>query len=76
MKVKLLNIYILFVSFVLMITLDVSTVEELHQALEKVKPGQTIFIAPGVYDYSTYENRTTFKLKAVGTESSPITLTA
>ena len=76
MKVKLLNIYILFVSFALMLSLDVSTVEELHQALEKVKPGQTIFIAPGVYDYSTYENRTTFKLKAVGTESSPVTLTA
>ena len=76
MKAKLLNIYILFVSLVSMITLEVSTVEELHQALEKVKPGQTIFIAPGIYDYSTYENRTNFKLNAVGTESSPITLTA
>ena len=76
MRAKLLNIYILFVSLVSMITLEVSTVEELHQALEKVKPGQTIFIAPGIYDYSTYENRTNFKLNAVGTESSPITLTA
>ena len=76
MKAKLLNIYILFFSFVSIITIDVSTVEELHQAFAKVKPGQTIFIAPGVYDYSTYENRTAYIIRARGTESSPIKLTA
>ena len=76
MKVKLLNIYILFFCFLSILTIDVSTVEELHKALAKAKAGQTISIAPGEYDYSTYERKIRFELSADGTESSPITITA
>lgn len=76
MKAKFLSIYILFFCFVVMKAVDVSTVEELHQALANAKPGQTIFIAPGEYDYSTYEDNTSFKIRVDGTEAAPITLTA
>ena len=76
MKVKLLNIYILFFCFLSILTIDVSTVEELHKALARAKAGQTISIAPGEYDYSTYERKIRYELSADGTESSPITIIA
>ena len=76
MKVKLLNIYILFICFLSIIAVDVSTVEELHKALARAKAGQTISIAPGEYDYSTYERKIRFDAGADGTKSSPITITA
>ena len=47
------------------------------KALEKAKAGQIIMLAPGVYDYSTYDEKLNeFKLAKDGTDSSPITLTA
>ena len=76
MKVKLLNIYILFFCFLSILTIDVSTVEELLNALARAKAGQTISIAPGEYDYSTNKRSIRFELFADGTESSPITITA
>ena len=51
MKEKLLiNIYIFFFCILSIISIDVSTVEELHKALGKARAGQTISISPGVYD--------------------------
>ena len=41
-----------------------------------MKAGQIISIAPGVYDYSTYERMIRFELYADGTKTSPIILTA
>ena len=40
MKVKLLNIYVLIFSFISILTIDVSTVEELAKALGRVKAGK------------------------------------
>ena len=76
MKVKLLNIYVLIFSFISILTIDVSTVEELAKALGRAKAGQTISIAPGVYDYSTYGRMIRYELYADGTKTSPITITA
>ena len=76
MKIKLLNIYIIFFCFLSITSIDVSTVEELHKALAKARAGQIILIAPGIYDYNEYENHYKFELNASGTKSSPITLTA
>ena len=76
MKVESLNIYILFFCFLSILTVDVSTVEELHKALERAKAGQTISIAPGEYDYSTYQRKIRFDAGADGTKTSPITITA
>lgn len=76
MQAKLLSIYILFLCIFSITAIDVSTVEELHKALAKAKAGQVISIAPGEYDYSTYEKKTSFQLSASGASSRPITLTA
>ena len=76
MQSKLLNICTLFLCFFSVSTIEVSTVEELHKALDKARAGQTIEIRPGVYDFSTYERRNSFSLSADGEELSPITLTA
>ena len=76
MKSKLLIIYLLFICFISINSIDVSTVEELVKALQKAKAGQIISIAPGVYDFSEYERKTEFSLSSSGTKSSPITLTA
>ena len=76
MKAKLLNIYIIFCSFLSIITIDVSTVEELHKALDRAKAVETIEIAPGEYFFASYENRIRFQAHANGTESNPIRITA
>ena len=76
MKINLFNIYILFFCFLSIIAVDVSTVEELHKALQKAKAGQVISIAPGIYDFSIYDRATKFYATADGTKTSPITLTA
>ena len=76
MKPKFI-LYLLIICFISIKSIDVSTVEELHKALEKAKAGQIIMLAPGVYDYSTYDEKLNeFKLAKDGTDSSPITLTA
>ena len=48
MKVKLLNIYIIYFCFLSITSIDVSTVEELHKALAKARAGQIILIASGI----------------------------
>ena len=69
--------YLLIICFISIRAIDVTTVEELHKALEKAKAGQVIELAPGVYDYSTYDEKLDqFKLSKSGTESNPITLRA
>ena len=76
MKSKFI-IYLLIKCFISIKAIDVSTVEELHKALDKAKAGQVIAIAPGVYDYSTYDEKLDqFKLSKDGTELNPITLRA
>ena len=76
MKAKFI-FYILIISFMSIKSIEVSTVEELHKALEKAKAGQIIALAPGEYDYSTYDTGfNEFRLSKNGIESSPITLRA
>ena len=72
--ILLFSLYIIFP--VNLITVEVATVEELHKALLKSKAGNIISIAPGIYDFSTYERSTKFYWEAEGTKNSPITLTA
>lgn len=74
-------IYLLFFTFLICKTnqatmIEVSTVEDLHKALSKAKAGQTIAIAPGIYDFSLYESACKFYGTADGTEKNPIILTA
>ena len=76
MQVKTLNICILFFCFLSIIAMDISTVEELHRALAKAKPGLIISIAPGEYDFSTYEGMNKYHLDASGNETHPITIVA
>ena len=76
MEGKLLIIYLLFIGFISIKSIDVSTVEELVKALGKARAGQIIAIAPGVYDLSEYEKKSEFTLESSGTNSRPITLTA
>ena len=76
MEGKLLIIYLLFIGFISIKSIDVSTVEELVKALGKARAGQIIAIAPGIYDFSESENKSEFFLDSSGTKSSPITLTA
>ena len=83
MSLRCPNIYLVFIliSILLKLTneasiIEVSTTEELHKAMSKVKAGQIISIAPGIYDFSTYERATKFYSKVDGTKASPITLTA
>ena len=56
--------------------IEVTTVENLHKALLKAKPGTVISIAPGTYDFSKYQSSSKFYGTADGTKSNPITLTA
>ena len=56
--------------------IEVTTVESLHKALLKAKPGTVISIAPGTYDFSKYQSSSKFYGTADGTKSNPITLTA
>ena len=76
MQEKTLNICILFFCFLSIIAMDISTVEELHRALAKAKPGLIISIAPGEYDFSTYEGMNKYHLDASGNETHPITIVA
>ena len=76
MQAKLLIVYLLIIGFISIKTIEVSTVEELVKALGKARAGQSIAIAPGVYDFSEYEKKLEFSLESSGTKSSPITLTA
>ena len=66
MKEKLISIYILFFCFLSTLAVDVSTLEELNNALKKAKPGQVISIAPGEYNYSEIEGKIRFDLYADG----------
>ena len=75
MQTKLI-VYLLIICFISIKTISVSTVEELVKALGKARAGQSIAIAPGVYDFSEYEIKLEFTLESSGTKSSPITLTA
>ena len=83
MKLTLLYFYVFFFIVVSLIyksnqvsVIEVKTVEELHKALSKAKAGQTIEIAPGIYDFSLYESASKFYGTAEGTQNNPITLTA
>ena len=59
-----------------LITIEVTTVEELHKALAKAKPGIIISISPGIYDFTTYERSSKFYGTVDGTEYNPIIITA
>lgn len=76
MEGKLLIIYLLFIGFISIKSIDVSTVAELVKALERARAGQIIAIAPGVYDLSENEGKSGFSLESSGANSRPITLTA
>lgn len=65
MEGKLLIIYLLFIGFISIKSIDVSTVEELVKALGKARAGQIIAIAPGVYDLSEYEKNLNLLLNQV-----------
>jgi len=62
MEGKLLIIYLLFIGFISIKSIDVSTVAELVKALERARAGQIIAIAPGVYDLSENEGKSGFSL--------------
>lgn len=55
---------------------DVSTVEELFIAVRTAQPGDVIAVAPGTYDYTTYQGAQKIDTSAEGTAEAPITLTA
>lgn len=55
---------------------DVSTIEEIFTAMRNAKPGDTIRIASGTYDYTTYQGAQKIDTAAEGTADAPITLTA
>jgi hypothetical protein len=83
MKEKIFNFSLLFFCILSIINkaqfatiIEVTTVEELHKALAKAKAGQIISIAPGIYDFTTYERSTKFCGTADGSEYSPIILRA
>lgn len=65
MEGKLLIIYLLFIGFISIKSIDVSTVAELVKALERARAGQIIAIAPGVYDLSENEGKSDFLLNQV-----------
>lgn len=55
---------------------DVATVEELFTAVRTAQPGDVIAVAPGTYDYTTYQGAQKIDTSAEGTADAPITLTA
>lgn len=65
MEGKLLIIYLLFIGYISIKSIDVSTVAELVKALERARAGQIIAIAPGVYDLSENEGKSDFLLNQV-----------
>lgn len=65
MEGKLLIIYLLFIGFISIKSIDVSTVAELVKALERARAGQIIAIAPGVYDLSEMKENLDFLLNQV-----------
>ena len=65
MEGKLLIIYLLFIGFISIKSIDESTVAELVKALERARAGQIIAIAPGVYDLSEMKENLDFLLNQV-----------
>ncbi len=55
---------------------DVSNIDELFVAMRNAKPGDIIRVAPGTYDYTTYQGAQKIDTSAEGTADSPITVTA
>ncbi|MBR6617077.1 MAG: right-handed parallel beta-helix repeat-containing protein [Oscillospiraceae bacterium] len=55
---------------------DVSTIEEIFTAMRNAKPGDTIRIASGTYDYTVYQGAQKIDTAAEGSADAPITLTA
>lgn len=57
-------------------TISVSSIEELFAAIENAAAGDVIEVAPGTYDYSSYQGAQTITASADGSEALPITLKA
>lgn len=57
-------------------TISVSSIEELFAAIENAAAGDVIEVAPGTYDYSSYQGAQTITASAEGSEALPITLKA
>ncbi len=55
---------------------DVSNIDELFVSMRNAKPGDIIRVAPGTYDYTTYQGAQKIDTSAEGTAEMPITLTA
>lgn len=55
---------------------DVATIDELFDAMRNASPGDIIRVAPGTYDYTTYQGAQKIDTSAEGTAEKPITLTA
>lgn len=53
--------------------INVSNIEELCYAVKNAMPGDTILVAAGTYDYSTYQE---IEASADGTKDTPITIKA
>lgn len=56
--------------------IEVSNIEELFAAVRNAQPGDTILIAYGIYDYTTYQGAQKIDTSAEGTKEAPITLMA
>lgn len=56
--------------------IEVSNIEDLFVAARNAQPGDTILVAPGTYDYTTYQGAQKIDTSAEGTNEAPITLTA
>ncbi len=55
---------------------EVTNIEELFIAMRGAKPGDVIQVAPGTYDYTTYQGAQKIDTAAEGTAEAPIILTA
>ena len=55
---------------------DVNDIEGLFIAMRSAEPGDIIRVAPGTYDYTSYQGAQKIDTKAAGTAEAPITLTA
>ena len=82
MKSKFISIYLVIFCILssinvayLAAVIEVTTPGELYKAMQAAKPGQIISIAPGIYDFTTYDGAHKFYGTAEGTSNSPITLT-
>ncbi len=56
--------------------IHVATIDEIFTAVRNAQPGDVIKIAPGTYDYTTYQGAQKIDTEAAGTADAPITLTA